>query len=63
MLLSKTLRFKILKGGSFYKIRGVFLKKAMTMIVEEAKNKGVSTLTAEIMDEIRDKRNQEKKLR
>ena len=41
----------------------VFLKKAMTMIVEEAKNKGVSTLTAEIMDEIRDKRNQEKKLR
>ncbi len=39
----------------------VFLKKAMTMIVEEAKKRGVTTLTPEILDEIRDKRNQEKK--
>lgn len=41
----------------------VFLKKAMTMIVEESKKRGITTLTPEIMDEIRDKRNQEKKLR
>jgi flavin reductase (DIM6/NTAB) family NADH-FMN oxidoreductase RutF len=39
----------------------VFLKKAMTMIVEEAKKRGVTTLTPEILDEIRDKRNQEKR--
>ena len=41
----------------------VFLKKAMTMIAEHAKEKGVTTLTPEILDEIRDKRNAEKKNR
>ncbi|MFW9853255.1 MAG: hypothetical protein ACFFDS_09940 [Candidatus Thorarchaeota archaeon] len=40
----------------------VFLKKALTMIIAEAKKRGVTTITPEILDDIRDKRNKEKKL-
>ena len=40
----------------------LFLKRALTMIVEEAKARGITTITPEILNEIRDKRNQEKKL-
>ncbi|MCE7741480.1 MAG: hypothetical protein GOP50_03390 [Candidatus Heimdallarchaeota archaeon] len=41
----------------------VFLKKAMTQIVKQAEEMGVTTLTPEIMDEIRDKRNREKRMK
>ena len=39
----------------------VFLKKAMEQIVEQAKEMGLTTITAEDMDLIRDKRNREKR--
>ena len=39
----------------------VFLKKAMEQIVEQAKEMSVTTLTPEILDQIRDKRNKEKR--
>jgi len=41
----------------------VFLKRAMTQIVEQAKEMGITTLTPEVLDEIRDKRNREKRMK
>ena len=39
----------------------VFLKRAMTQIVEQAKEMGHTTITPEVLDIIRDKRDQEKR--
>ena len=40
----------------------VFLKKAMTQMVEQAKDMGHTTITPEVLDIIRDKRSKEKQL-